>query len=156
MSVFLIILIILTGLVLLVLEVFVLPGFTIAGIGGLILLALGIFFTYKEFGSTIGHLSVAGSILAFGILIYISTRTSTWKRMALHTTIDSSIETVEENSIKPGDAGIAVSRLNPMGKARINGQIIEAQCPGHFINENSEIEVVKVFKTYVTVKPKTT
>jgi membrane-bound ClpP family serine protease len=152
MSILFIILIILTGLALLVLEVFVIPGFTITGVAGFILLGLGIYLTYTEFGSTLGHISVAGSALAFGLLLYVATRNSTWKRMALHTTIDSSVEAIDNQSIKPGDTGMSVSRLNPIGRARINDQIIEARCPGHFINENTSIEVVKVFKTHVIVK----
>jgi membrane-bound ClpP family serine protease len=156
MSVFLVALIIFTGLVLLILEIFVIPGFGVAGIGGIVLLGLGIYFTYQNFGSTIGHLTIAGTVVLFGLLIYISTRTNTWKRMALHTSIDSTIETVEEGRIQVGDVGLSVSRLNPMGKARINDEIIEARCPGHFVDENSPVEVVKVFKTHVIVKPKLT
>jgi membrane-bound ClpP family serine protease len=45
---------ILLGVVLLFLEVFVIPGITIAGIGGGILLVVGFFLSFREYGTWVG------------------------------------------------------------------------------------------------------
>ncbi|MBN2165842.1 MAG: hypothetical protein JW717_06145 [Marinilabiliaceae bacterium] len=153
MSAFVIFLLVLTGLILLILEFFVFPGITIAGVGGVLAIGLGIFFTYKTYGSLAGHITVFGTIVLGVFLVYFSIRNKTWNKMALNTTIDSKIETVSEQTIHIGDKGVSISRLNPIGKARFNDEIVEAHCPGHFIDENKEIEVVKVFKTHIIVKP---
>jgi membrane-bound ClpP family serine protease len=154
MSALVIVLMILAGLIMLVIEVFFLPGITIAGIGGFLLIAGAVFLTYKGHGALAGHMALGGTLFAGLVLFYFSFRAKTWDRMALQSSIDSNIETVVENSIHPGDDGIAVSRLNPIGKVRVKEQIVEAKCPGHFVDENSDVEVVKVFKTYIVVKPK--
>ena len=152
MSALVIILLILAGLILLILEFFVFPGVTVAGVGGVLVIALGIYFTYKTYGNTAGHLAIAGTIFLGIVMVYYSFRSKTWKKMALNTSIDSKVETVSELKVHIGDRGISVSRLNPMGKVMINDEIMEAHCPGSFLDENQEIEVVKVFKTYVIVK----
>lgn len=152
MSALVIFLLILAGLILLILEFFVFPGTTVAGIGGFLTIAFGIFFTYKTFGSSVGHLSVLGTIILTFFIFYFSFRSGTWKKITLNTSIDSKVENVSDDLVHVGDKGITISRLNPIGKVRVNDVIMEAHCPGHFIDENSEIEVVKVFKTYIVIK----
>lgn len=155
MSTLAIVLLIIVGLVLLIIEFFMLPGITIAGVAGSIFVAGGIVMAYKYFGIPGGHWTLFATLVAMALLFYISFRAKTWDRLSLKSSIDSSVETVQEEAIKPGEIGTTISRLNPVGKAKINNHIVEAQCPGQFINENEEIEVVKVFKTYIIVKPKT-
>lgn len=154
MSALVIVLFILVGLVLLIIEFFVIPGVTVVGVAGAIFLALGIFFSYRNFGATGGHIALISTLFVACIMFYVALRANTWNKFALTSQVDSQIVTVDENQIKPGDEGLTVSRLNPMGKAKINEQIVEAHCPGHFIDENTVIEVVKVHKTHIVVKPK--
>jgi membrane-bound ClpP family serine protease len=71
----------------------------------------------------------------------------------LQSTISSHVDTVEEESIKPGDRGKTITRLNPVGKARVNNQEVEARCQGQFVDPKTEIEVTEVHKTYIIVKP---
>ena len=44
--------------------------------------------------------------------------------------------------------------MAPMGKVLVNNQSIEATSTGGFIDENTEIEVVKVLQNKLIVKPK--
>lgn len=152
MSIFIILVLILTGLFLLVLEFFVFPGVTISGIGGVLLIGIGLFSMYKGYGNVAGHLSVVSTLVLGILILYLSVRKKTWDKMSLGTSIDSKIETVSDLTIHVGDRGVAISRLNPMGKAKVNNEIIEAHCPGHFVDEDKEVEVVKVYKTYIVVK----
>ncbi|WP_462317602.1 NfeD family protein [Marinilabilia sp.] len=147
-----IILLIVTGLLLLILEFFVVPGITIAGIGGLGMIAGGIFMAYGIDTST-GHLTLATTLFATLIILYYALRSKTWKKLMLNSSVTSHVDTVEENTIKAGDHGKTITRLNPIGKARINNQDVEAHCPGRFLDPKTEIEVTEVYKTYVIVKP---
>jgi len=148
-----IILLILLGLFFLILEFFVFPGVSIAGIAGVISTGIAIYLGYSNFGTPIGHIILAVTIIAFVVLLIISLRSKTWKRLSLDTAVTAQVETVDEETIKVGDKGITITRLNPIGKARINDEEVEAQCPGKYIDPKTEIEVVKVFKTYIIVKP---
>lgn len=146
-----VILIILLGLILLLLEILVIPGLGVAGIIGAILMLAGIFFAYR-IDNTTGHLIFAGSLLASIGLIMLALRTKTWNRIMLKTEISGKVNTLEEDEIKPGDKGITVSRLAPMGKVKVNERFAEASARGEFINENTEVQVVKVEGGKIIVK----
>ncbi|PRY97830.1 NfeD family protein [Marinilabilia salmonicolor] len=147
-----IILLIITGLLLLILEFFVVPGITIAGIGGLGMIVGGIFMAYGLDTAT-GHITLALTIFLTLIILFYALRTKTWQKLMLSSSINSNVDTVVENSINIGDTGKTITRLNPIGKARINGQDVEARCPGQFLDPKTEIEVTEVYKTYIIVKP---
>jgi membrane-bound ClpP family serine protease len=148
-----IIILILTGLLLFFLEFFVFPGLTISGIGGFIAIGVAIYLGYSNYTITVRTIILASAILAFIILLIFALRSKTWKKLSLETTVSSQIETVEEDWIKVGDIGITITRLNPVGNARVNGKEVEAQCPIKYVDPKTEIEVVKVFKNYIIVKP---
>ncbi|TRX62971.1 NfeD family protein [Carboxylicivirga sp. M1479] len=154
MSALVIVLIILLGLFLFILEFFVFPGVTVAGIGGFIFTAGGVFLAYNAYGVTYGNIALISTVLAGLIMLVLSFRSKTWNRLMLHSQVDGKVETVEESSIHVGDEGVALTRLNPIGKVMVNGQVIEGKCPGQFVDENSEIIIKEVYKTYVIVKLK--
>jgi membrane-bound ClpP family serine protease len=150
-----VIILILIGLFLFLVEFLLIPGITIAGLGGLAFIASGVVWAYVGLGNTAGHITLASTLLISIILVYFSLRSKTWKRFMLLTNIDSSVETnVSEELIKPGDVGASISRIAPMGKARINNMIVEAKSTGEYINEKTEIEVIKIEGSKVIVKPK--
>ncbi|TLX75161.1 hypothetical protein E9993_09675 [Labilibacter sediminis] len=154
MSTVIIVLLIILGLFLLILEFFALPGVTFAGIGGALFIGVGIFMAYKNFGTAGGNATLITTLVVSVLMIVWSLRSGTWKKLMLNTSVDSSVEVKEDNAISVGDVGVAITRLNPVGKASVNNLIVEARCPGHFVDENTELEVLKVHKTYIIVKPK--
>lgn len=56
--------------------------------------------------------------------------------------------------IEPGDEGITLSRLAPIGKARIKGINVEAKSQDELIDENTPIVVIRVDSYNVIVRPK--
>ena len=48
------------------------------------------------------------------------------------------------SSFKVGDRGVTRTRLALIGEALINGQIVEVKSEAGFINENEEIEVIRL------------
>lgn len=154
MTTIVIVLLIILGLFLLILEFFVLPGVTFAGIGGALFIGVGIFMSYKYFGSVGGNTTLIGTLVVSVLMVVWSLRSGTWEKLMLNATVDSNVEVKEDSDITVGDEAVAITRLNPVGKARVNQVIIEARCPGHFIDANTPLEVLKVYKTYIIVKPK--
>jgi membrane-bound ClpP family serine protease len=143
---------IIVGLLFLILEVLVVPGTTVVGVVGFILMAIGIWQTYIAYGSTTGHIVLAGTlVLSLGAL-GLSLRSKTWKRAMLNAEIDSKVNTYDESEIKVGDGGITVGRLVPMGKALINDQYFEVRSMGEFINEQTKVVVVKIEFNKIYVK----
>lgn len=153
MTALVIVLIILFGIVLILLEILVLPGITLAAAGGVILIVGGIYLSYDTYGSTIGHLTVLGSIILTIVMLFVALKSNTWNKIKLNAKIDSKVKKLEEEVVSVGDTGMCVSRLAPMGKIRINKIIVEAKSIGMYIDEKSKVEVVGIVDKVVVVKP---
>jgi len=152
MTVIGIILLIVFGILLLLLEFFVVPGITISGIIGFLLLGGGVYLAYDSYGILTGHLVLTGVLILVIITLIIAFRGKTWKKMSLKTKIDSKVLDLKTMNISQGDIGKSVTRLAPMGKVLVKDLTVEAKSVGPFIDENQEIEVIKVLNTNVVVK----
>jgi membrane-bound ClpP family serine protease len=150
-----IIVLIVLGLFLFVVEFLLVPGITVAGIGGVACLIGGIFWAYSDHGNMVGHITLISTLAATFFTIAIALRAKTWKRFMLDTNVSGGIVILEnEKLIKPGDSGTTISRLTPMGKVRVNNIVIEAKSTGAFIDPKTEIIVIKFEGSKIIVKPK--
>ncbi len=156
MSIDIIITIILSSLsILLILtEIFLLPGITFAGIAGAIFSAGSIYYAYSHLGTLGGNITVAASVITLGVLFIWLVRSRTIDKISLNTDIDSKVETDHLDQIKEGDEGIAISRLNPVGKVKINNVFAEAKALTGFIDDGATVIVVKKLSNQVLVKIK--
>jgi len=146
------VILILVGVFFFLVEFFLVPGISIAGIAGFLFVGAGIYYSYSQLGTTAGNISIAGSVVLLAVTVWIFLRRKTLERIGLKAKIDSNIGTVEELDIKVGDRGIALSRLAPMGKVKVKGQTVEAKSEDEFIDEGTPISVKEVFKTNVLVE----
>jgi membrane-bound ClpP family serine protease len=55
--------------------------------------------------------------------------------------------------IHVGDTGKTIGRLAPSGKVKVNGEVIEAQSTGGFVDHNTEIKVLKILTNKIIVEP---
>lgn len=154
MSIYLIGTFVVVGILLLLVEFLIIPGVSVAGIAGFILMALGIYYAYADHEAQTGHIVLGSTIALSFITAIFMFRSKTWKKMSLDTTVDSKVETVDNQTVHPGDEGICISRLNPMGKVQINGQFFEAKSHGEFITEGTAVIVIKISGNTLIVKPK--
>lgn len=153
MSLFVIILLIVLGIVLLLIEFLVIPGVTIAGIGGLVLIGTSIYSTYKSYGSTTGNIVLIVTLLFVLLATFFALRSKTWRKVMLNTTVDGKAAESFDDKLKPGDHGKAVTRLAPMGNAMFGDIITEVKTMGEFVDAGTEVEVVKVHNREIVVKP---
>jgi membrane-bound ClpP family serine protease len=154
MSLLAIIIIILLGIFLLLIEFLIIPGFTVFGIGGFLFIFLGIGSAYYYHSVQTGNITLISTVaISVGTIYYVFKR-KTWRNMGLKTNIDSRNEPFNTEKIHSGDFGITITRLAPVGKVQVNDIICEAKSTGGFINENTEVEVLKVLNTQIVVKPK--
>jgi len=153
MSIFAIILLIGLGLLLLLIEFAVLPGITVAGIGGFILLGFSVYISFIEYGTGIGFLTLAFVLIASPALIYYLFQSKTGKKLILESFSDSKVETGINEKIQVGDKGKTIGRLAPSGKVKVNGEVVEAVSTGGFIDHNTEINVLKILSNKIIVEP---
>ncbi len=143
---------IIIGLTFIVLEILVIPGQGIAGIIGLIIMAVGIWQTYSVYGTTSGHIVLAASFVVSVISLVLSLRSKTWKKMMLKSEIGGRVNEIDANKIHKGDTGKSISRLAPAGKALFGDEYYEVHTYGTFIDQNTEIEVIKIENNKIFVK----
>ncbi len=153
MSVFAIVLLILLGLVLLLIEFAVIPGVTIAGIGGFLLLGASVYIAFVEYGTGAGFLTLLIVLIAAPLMIYYFFKSKSGKKMILNSKIEGKVDTINKEKIKIGDIGKAIGRLAPSGKVKVSGEIVEAQSTGSFIDQNTEIIVSKILSNKIIVEP---
>lgn len=155
MSLGLIIFFIALGILLFVVEFMLIPGITVAGIGGAVFVIGGIVITFVEHGTTAGFFVLAGTSVTLIIVVTLMLRAGTWKKLMLTTSIDSKVDLIhkETGNIHPGDQGETITRLNPMGKVQIKGEFYEARALDILIDQKSAIEVVMVESNRLIVKP---
>jgi len=149
-----IIILIVLGILLFVIEFLLVPGVTIAGIGGLILTVFGVYKAFDNFGSNVGVWVLIGTILLSVFVIAMSLRARTWNRLMLKTKIKGTVDTdLTEEQVKPGDLGTTLTRLAPMGKILVNDLVREAKSQEGYIDEHNDIEIVSIEGTRISVKP---
>jgi membrane-bound ClpP family serine protease len=149
-----VIILIILGILLFVIEFLLVPGVTVAGIGGLILTVFGVYKAFNDFGATTGAWVLIGTLLLSAFVIAMSLRARTWNRLMLKTNINGTVDSdLTEDQIKVGDQGSTLTRLAPMGKVIVNELVREAKSTEGYIDQHTEIEVVSVRGTRISVKP---
>ena len=150
-----IIILIILGILLFVIEFLLVPGITVAGVGGLVLTVLGVYKAFEDYGTETGVWFLIGTLLLSVFVIAFSLRARTWRRFMLNTNVEGTVdESTWSEGIKPGDVGEAMTRLNPIGKIMINDAVREAKSIEGYIDAHSKVEIVSVKGSHLTVKPK--
>ena len=131
------------AVILIIAEIFLLPGITIAGIAGALFAIGGVAYAYS-INITTGNITLGSSIVVFGGLFLWLMRSNSFSRVSLKTDIDSTLTSPRDMALKAGDEGITLSRLAPIGKARFNNITVEAKSLGEFIDEDTPVIIKQV------------
>jgi len=148
-----IIVLILVGLVLIFAEILLIPGIGIAGVLGLLSMGGSCFYAFNQLGTNAGVIvTIVNAALIVALTIWVL-RAKTWKRFTLNTNIDSKAIDLFEYKLSVGDRGRTLSRLSPMGSAKIMDEVYEVKALEGMIDSGVEIEVVLIEDNRIYVKP---
>lgn len=140
------------GLILFIIEVFLLPGVSIAGIASAACLLYANYYAFDTLGTIPGCITLTISVIGvIGITIWFM-RSKTVDKLSLKKTIDYRPEPLKGLNLKIGDEGIALTRLALIGNAEFNGRIIEVRSSGDFIDEKSKIRIERILDGIVIVQ----
>jgi membrane-bound ClpP family serine protease len=153
MTILTILLLIFLGIVLLLLEFAVIPGITIAGIGGMVLFGYSIYLAFDTYGTGVGIGTLLFIIIVVPILMYKVLKGKLGEKMSLKSTIIGKTNLIEDTRYHVGDLGVTVTRLGPIGKVEFDGQIMEGKSTGPMMDAGTEVEIVKILKNQIIVKP---
>jgi membrane-bound ClpP family serine protease len=140
------------GLVLIIVELIFVPGVTIVGILGFILIAVGIWISYAALGTETGHMVLATSVLAGGLALFFSFRSDAWSRFALKGSIKSRVNEENPHLLEVGEEGRTISALRPQGTAMFKERHHEVQTAGTFLPPNTPIRIIKIVANKITVE----
>lgn len=165
------ILLILGGVICLLAEIFVLPGFGIFGVAGLVMLAIGLLLAGQTFTFPTNSYQWGRSInglgqLGFGVIVLAVVGFLLRNQLAKlpmvrwfaleHPTQDRFVVAMErmseERQMLKGMYGTTTTRCNPYGKAILGDQLIDVVSQGGWIEENMPIEVLDVKDTQVVIR----
>ncbi|MCQ2335117.1 MAG: hypothetical protein MJZ89_04655 [Paludibacteraceae bacterium] len=152
MDLFLVCLLAIVGVLLMVLELFFIPGVGFAGIASVGVCAGAVALAYVRISPLAGHLTLLLSLLALAVLIAFFLRSRTLDKMSLKTDISDKVDLTSSLHIEIGDKLQTCSRLAPMGKVIADGQEVEAKSLGEFIDPDTTVEVVRVEGNTIVVK----
>jgi membrane-bound serine protease (ClpP class) len=161
------------GLILIAVEIFVLPGFGVPGIFGLMMAVGSLVFSmidgvkWRQYewgsGSLLDAISGPAMYLAIGIfgwvgLLYLMFRFVPEIPFLNRTLLNASLaegtgmETREGEDSRVGMTGEAQTDLHPSGKAEIDGEIVDVVVEGGFARKGDAVRIIKEDGMGIVVK----
>lgn len=160
------------GILLLILEIFVIPGFGVAGISGIALIVVGLAFAMIDNDVLVldGSLNIKPLIKPFAIVlvsltlsifgsIYLAGKlypTQAFSHIALKTDLvkDEGFVGVETSALEAlvGSKGIVSTDLKPSGTIMVNGKRYYAQVSSGYLQKGSEVVVTRAVEGRLYVK----
>jgi membrane-bound serine protease (ClpP class) len=168
------------GIVLLAVEVFVLPGFGVPGIAGLLLLLWGLVGTFSPQGSGMfspgfmqsaelsrllwATLMVLGSLLTAGLVVWLVVRQfgeiPLFRKLVLTNEGDVTPGTLTTSDMQPADTfvslsdeGITLTRMTPVGRVEIRGRIVDCVSDASLLPAGQQVHVSSVSGIRIGVSP---
>jgi len=165
------IIIFIVGVILVVIEIFVIPGFGVAGISGIVLMFASLVLSlinnvdFNFEGVEMGHVGVAVTTVVLGIFggfvlsLYLgnklfSANSGMFRNLSLKSVqeVNDGFVCVETGMFAlKGKTGISKTVLRPGGKVLIDGEVFDAVAISGFIDKDTEIIVSKVEATQLYV-----
>ena len=140
------------GLLFLAAEVVFIPGTTIVGLIGFALLAAGVWFAYRDFGSATGHILLVSSLAVTGLMIYIGLKPKNMARVALTDVNNSHVRDARLPDVQPGATGRTLSALRPAGTVLFEENRREVTTRGEFVPAGTEVRVLRIEQNRIVVE----
>ncbi len=150
-----------SGLILIVIEMFVIPGFGVAGVAGILCFIVGIYlsfvnFTFPEYSWQFQQLWDVGYTFVVAMVTFTAMLLATW-RLLLKTpfynmlVLENTQDIVDDYTVQTGEVseahmglhGIASSMLRPTGRGRFGGRNVQVVTRGDFIEAGTPIVIVE-------------
>ncbi len=171
------------GLVLLAVEIFVLPGFGVAGVAGIICIGAGLFGmliknppdqvpwpTTEMDWTLLSQYFVAISIafIAFLFSAYFLSKYLPKVEFLSGLTLLPAVKAAEvehgvaatappegrKEGVSVGDAGVVTAPLRPIGSARFGDMVVDVVAEGQYLENGEEVEIIQIHGNRVVVKGK--
>jgi membrane-bound serine protease (ClpP class) len=167
----------LLGLGLLVVEIFITPGFGFMGISGFLLIGLSLLLSMQDFviprfdweWTMLGRnamtvfIALAAAVCGIAALAFLVPNTRLFSRLILsaqitgtaHGSLSGDSDAAPETGVYQslvGKVGVAATPLRPVGRVEIEGELYEVQAEGLFVDSGRGVRVTKARGNTITVR----
>ena len=111
MDILIIIVLIVAAVILFLVELFVIPGISIAGILAGACMIYANYYAFAYLGTTAGFITLGVSAIACIGSLILFMRSKTLDKVALKKNITSKVDRTAADQVKVGDTGVAITRL---------------------------------------------
>jgi membrane-bound serine protease (ClpP class) len=164
------------GVALLAVEIFLLPGFGVAGISGLVAIGVSLVLSMQDFtiprfewewqflgrNVVVVCIGMLAAVVGIVVIALLSPRLHLFDALTLKTRITATAGGGSpEESSRPdqgdyaalvGKIGVAASPLRPSGRVEIDGEIYSAEADGSFVEPGRGVKVTRVRGSTITVR----
>lgn len=140
------------GLLLLGAEVFVIPGFGVAGVLGVVALGGGVTIAWANWGAMAGVLLLFASLTGTVVFVFLFFKSRAGNRLMLGDTLENTSAVSDDEKRLIGKRGVAVTMLRPSGAAEFGEERVEVETDGDFIPQGQPVVVTAVEMGRVVVE----
>ena len=158
------------GVVLLLLEIFIIPGFGVAGISGILLIVVSLVLAMQDFvvpvfdwqwdilrqNLVLVLVSLAVAFVTVLLVARFIPRLSLFRGLMLTSTQKASegysVQQPEAENHLSGKRGVAITKLRPVGKAEIEDQVLVVEAEGEFLEPGTSVVVTEVSGNRIVVR----
>ena len=160
----------LLGVGLLAVEIFLLPGFGITGVSGLLLIGLSLVFSMQDFvipqfewewgllgrNAVVVAIGVIAAVTGIVVIALMGPRIRIFESLTLKTKITGTAggALAEEPGYQHlvGKTGVADTTLRPSGRVEIDGEVYSAEADGLFVEPGRGVRVTRVRGNTIIVR----
>lgn len=152
MGILFIIALVISALLLLLVELFVIPGSSLAAILSAICLTWAVAYAFINISALAGIITLIIALILGSCVLITFMRSKTLDKVALTEEVSSTIDRSVAAQVQVGDKGYAVTRLALIGNAEINGHVVEVRSADGFLNEKTPVVVTCVTDNEIIVQ----
>jgi len=140
------------GLLLVVFELFVTPGFGILGLLGLGLIGVSTYFTFGDQALQVGSFAIIGLVLGLFLILRYLPRGRVARPFVLSSAVEEVAPPKNELELLLGAIGKATTDLRPAGTAQFGDRRVDVVTMGEFIERGQAVRVIQVEGPRVVVR----
>lgn len=139
------------GLLLILVELFLIPGSTIVGFAGFGMTCYGVYGSFEVFGLVGGvvTLVLTGALSLIGLIISIKKKT--WRLFALNNAIEEKVNKQDQSDLQVGREGITVSSLRPGGTVSFDDKYFEVFSTSSFVEVGQKVKITSLNENKIFV-----
>ncbi len=164
------ILLFIMGVVLLLVEIFIIPGFGLAGISGILLVVVSLVLAMQDFvwpvldwqwdilrqNLALVLVSLAVAFVTLILAARFLPRIALFRGLMLTSTQKASegytVQQPEAENHLSGKRGVAITKLRPVGKAEIEDRVLVVEAEGEFLEPGTPVVVTEVSGNRIVVR----